>query len=315
MPKSNFPSGFMNGVTIRGVPIQQSHPGEVFWVNNSSVVAKNGIGGSNSSNGSYRTPFSTVTYALTKCVASRGDVIMIMPGYTEDIDAAAAGVWNVAGVAIVGLGTGSLRPTFTFSATASDIDVTAANAAVTNCMFVASVANVVHGLQVTGANFTIDNCYFGSTTAAASLLTSVITTAAAIGFAIVDSTINQEVTTAGTAVTDVAASGVQTLADLSVITGNTIMGEFSVSCVYNVTTAALGMQINDNNLYNSSTAAAAGAVSLAAGCTGTCFRNHALALEVSAITGLFINASLGMSENYAVNVVTETAGLVHAAST
>jgi len=41
----------------------------------------------------------------------------------------------------------------------------------------------------------------------------------------------------------------------------------------------------------------------------------AMVLETSAITGLFINANCGMAENYAVNVVTETAGLVHAAST
>jgi len=312
---SNYPNGFASGVTIRGVPLQQAHPGEVFWVNSTTVLPKGGRSPSNGNDGSYLSPFSDITYALTKCTASRGDVIMVMPGYTETIAAAAGEVWNVAGVAIIGLGSGALQPTFTFSATGSDLNVTAANMSVSNIKFVASVANVTNGLDVTGADFTVENCYFGGTVAAASLLNSVTTTATATGFYFKNNTINQEVSSAGTAITDVAAAGVENLADNAVISNNTIMGEFSVAAIYNQTTAALGCQINDNDIYNSSTAAAAGAVSLAVGCTGTCYRNHATVLETSAITGLFINASMGMSENYAVNVVTETAGLVHAAST
>jgi len=312
---SNYPNGFMSGVTIRGIPLQQAHPGEVFWVNSSSVLAKGGISGSDGNDGTYRRPFASITGALTKCIASRGDIIMVMPGYTETIATAGGEVWNVAGVAIIGLGAGSLAPTFTFSATGSTLTVTAGNMSTSNIRLVSSIANVVDGVIVSGANYTVENCYFGSTVAAASLLTSIVTTTAATGFYFNNNTVNQEVSLAGTAVTDVAAAGVETLADNSVITNNTIMGEFSTAAIYNVTTAALGIQINDNNIYNSSTAAAAGAVSLAAGCSGTCYRNHATVLETSAITGLFINANLGMSENYAVNVVTETAGLVHAAST
>jgi hypothetical protein len=38
---SNFPNGFLDGVTIRGMPIVQLHPGKVWWVNNSSVLAPN----------------------------------------------------------------------------------------------------------------------------------------------------------------------------------------------------------------------------------------------------------------------------------
>jgi len=37
---SNFPNGFKGGVTIRGIPLQLLNPGEVFWVNNSGVLAK-----------------------------------------------------------------------------------------------------------------------------------------------------------------------------------------------------------------------------------------------------------------------------------
>ena len=51
MTISNYPNGFLNGVTIRGVPLQQTQPGEVFWVNSTTVVTKNGIGGSDGNNG------------------------------------------------------------------------------------------------------------------------------------------------------------------------------------------------------------------------------------------------------------------------
>lgn len=158
---SNYPNGFASGVTIRGVPLQQAHPGEVFWVNNSSVLAKNGIGGSDGNDGTYRKPFSTITYALTKCTANRGDIIMVMPGYTEDISAAAGETWDVAGVAIVGLGAGSLRPQLSFTAAAATHVISAANMSFVNIQWVANFADVATGLDVSGVDgLSFENCWF-----------------------------------------------------------------------------------------------------------------------------------------------------------
>ena len=78
MPKSNFPGGFMNGLTVRETPIEIPHPGKVFWVNNSSVLAEFGLTGSNGNAGTYRHPFSTIDYAIGRCTAGRGDVIYVM---------------------------------------------------------------------------------------------------------------------------------------------------------------------------------------------------------------------------------------------
>ena len=88
---SNYPNGFSNGVTIRGIPLLQVHPGEVFWVNNSGVLAKGGVGGSDGNDGSYLRPFSTIDYAVGRCTASRGDIIAVMPGHAESV-AAASGI-------------------------------------------------------------------------------------------------------------------------------------------------------------------------------------------------------------------------------
>ncbi len=46
MPISNFPSGFANGITIRGVPLLQTNPGQVFWVYNGTAILPGQRGGS-----------------------------------------------------------------------------------------------------------------------------------------------------------------------------------------------------------------------------------------------------------------------------
>ena len=159
--KSNFPNGFANGVTIRGLPLLQTHPGEVFFVNNSSVLAKGGVGGSDGNDGSYRRPFATVTKALTACTANRGDIIAVMPGYVEDIASTAGEVWNVAGVAIVGLGAGSLKPKFTFSETDSTLTITAANMSFVNLAFEAAVADNVTALDISSVDdLSFESCTF-----------------------------------------------------------------------------------------------------------------------------------------------------------
>lgn len=161
MAGSNYPHGFADGVTIRGLPLQQVHPGEVFWVNNTSVLAKGGIGGSDGNDGTYRRPFSTITAALTKCTANRGDIIVVMPGYAENISAAAGETWDVAGVAIVGLGAGSLRPQLSFTAAAATHVISAANMSFANIQWVANFADVATGLDVSAADgLSFENCWF-----------------------------------------------------------------------------------------------------------------------------------------------------------
>ena len=114
--RSVYPSGFSTGITVRGLPLNVSHPGEIFFVNNSTVLAKGGVGGSNGNPGTYIKPFSTCEGAINNGAvrASRGDVIFAMPGHAETISTATALNMDKAGVALIGLGTGGLRPTLTF---------------------------------------------------------------------------------------------------------------------------------------------------------------------------------------------------------
>lgn len=164
MPMSNY-AGFASGISIRGVPLIQTHPGEVFWVSNATTLLRNQKGGSNQNKGTFNAPFSTILGALGACTANRGDIIFVKPGHAEAITTAAELVLSVAGVAIIGLGIGSTRPTLTFGTNATaNIPVTAANVTVHNILHKANVADVVSAYTATGTNtptdFVVDSCEF-----------------------------------------------------------------------------------------------------------------------------------------------------------
>lgn len=165
MPMTNYPNGFANGITIRGVPLQTAYPGKVFWVSNASTLLTGQKGGSDGNKGTFDAPFGTVDYAIGQCTASRGDVIIVKPGHAETISNATTILADVAGVAIVGLGTGSLRPTFTFdTATTASIPVSAANVAFKNCIFTANFADIVAPFTLAAAKyFTLEDCYIKAT--------------------------------------------------------------------------------------------------------------------------------------------------------
>jgi hypothetical protein len=166
MPQSNFPQGFPQGITIRGVPVLQAQPGKVFWVsNNTTGLLPGQKGGSDSGKGTFDAPFATVDYAIGQCVAGRGDVIFVKPGHAETLSSAGAITCDISGVAIVGLGIGTARPTFTLdTATTTTISVTAANVSWKNCIFTANFADIVSVFTTTTAkNFTLDGCYIKAT--------------------------------------------------------------------------------------------------------------------------------------------------------
>lgn len=157
MTMANYPGGFKDGISIRGVPIAMTHPGRIYWVSNSTAQLPNQKGGSDGNDGSFNAPFATVDYAVSRCTANRGDIIFVKPGHAETFAAADGFALDVAGVAVIGLGTGTLMPTFTLSAAASDVNISAANCTLMNVRFVPSATDVVRAIQVTAANATIQN--------------------------------------------------------------------------------------------------------------------------------------------------------------
>lgn len=298
-----------------GLPLTVTNPGKQFWVNSTSVITKKGVGGKASANGTYNRPVLTVNQALDLCVASRGDVIFVMPGYTETIASAAGGFnLDVDGVAVVGLGSGNLRPTFTLNAaTSADINISADDCSITNLRFVGGIENLVKALDVTGADLTISNCEFTANAAATTIETCILSSNLAFGLTIKNCAFNLDSTTAGVAITDVAVQAISFDGDNTTIVDNNIFGLFSVTAILNVTTLAEGTVIARNNIFNESSAAAGG-ISVKVGTSGLCYFNNIFVLETSAVAGLLINSALLCFENYIGNVVTESPILVPASA-
>ena len=161
MAMSNYTGGFTDGVIIRGVPLTVSHPGRVFWVGNATAAALPGHKGSRDSGpGTFDEPFATLDYAIGQCKGGRGDIIFVKPGHNEDLTVSGSITSDVADVAVIGLGTGSLRPTFDWDAAAAAWLVSAANCSFYNLLFNASFLDVTSMFTVSGDGTTFVKCHF-----------------------------------------------------------------------------------------------------------------------------------------------------------
>jgi hypothetical protein len=117
--------------------------------------------GSDGNKGTFDRPFKTLDYAIGRCTASQGDVIYLMAGHSEAIIAAAGVVADVAGVTIIGLGTGSAMAQILFTTAAStDIDVTAAGVRFINVRFTAGFADITGGFDIGASNVEFISCRF-----------------------------------------------------------------------------------------------------------------------------------------------------------
>jgi hypothetical protein len=164
---TNFPNGFANGLSVRGMPLLQMQPGVVFWVDNSTSLLPQQRGASDGNRGTFLDPFATLDFAISSCVAGRGDIIFVGAGHAETISTATALSLDVKGVAVIGLGGGSSRPTFTLgAANTTTIPVSTDDISVQNCIFVANFLTIAACFTLTLAkNFAVQNCEFRDTAA------------------------------------------------------------------------------------------------------------------------------------------------------
>lgn len=285
---SNYPAGF-NNVTIRGVPLTQAHPGQVFWVGNATAnVLPGHIGASDGNPGTFTAPFSTLDYAIGRCTTGRGDIIFIKPGHAETITTATTINLDVAGVAIVGLGYGNARPTFTYTtANTATIPVSADNMSIQNCRFVGNFLSIASAITVAAAaNFAVEKCSFTDTSAVLGFLSAITTTVTvnADYLTIADNYIKSDATT----------KSVAPIVILGTMTGLTATGNYVVQTVAQnnvsqfISHAALVMTsllVKDNIIYSINTDTATGAALISTSATtgsGMIIGNRVRALDVAA---------------------------------
>ena len=283
---TNFPQGFTSGLNVRGMPLLQMQPGNIFWVNNSTVLNQNARGGSNNNRGTYQSPFSTLDFAIGMCVAGRGDIIFVGAGHAETYTAASALALDVKGVAVVGLGSGSSRPTFTCSTVnTTPIVVSADDVSIQNCLFVANFLTIAAAITVTTAkNLYVGNCEFRDTSAALNFANMVKSTGAANtadGLTVVDCFYPSIGTTYNTGVLVADAIDRMTISRNNVFTISTSdIATLAVS----TTGAVTNLVIADNNCTNKATTHTSSLLILGTGTAGTGMiqRNFVGSLDASA---------------------------------
>jgi hypothetical protein len=247
MAMSNYPTGFASGISIRGVPLIQTHPGKVFWVYNGATGLLPGQrGGSDGNKGTFDSPFSTLDYAVSQCVANRGDIIFIKPGHAETIATATALAIDVAGVAVVGLGQGSNRPTFNLTATTSTIAMSAANCTFWNCLVTGGVDAIVAVFTISAADCNLQLNYRDVT----GQCTDCVLTTAAADRLYIDVNDYDGATAAGTNAGIAIVGG-----DHIEITGRYMDGNFAVGGIDIRTTATTDLFVHDFKYFRTRNAA------------------------------------------------------------
>jgi len=267
MPQSYFPKGFKDGISINGIPLAITNPGLVYCVNSGAVLAPNGTVPSNT-NGFGKTfakPFSTIAYALTQCIAGRGDIILVAPGHVETI-ADAVTFQPVQGVTVIGLGKGTDRPTLTWSATTSTIPVSVANFSLFNFLTKVSINSVAVCFTVTAANFLLDSVDY-QLTASKSPISYITTTASGTDMTIQNCHHYQDAAVAVT--TWISLVG----ANRATIFNNYMAINASTAIIGGATTASLDVLLDSNAFYNQTSTVAC--VVMFAGSTGIAYCNSA----------------------------------------
>lgn len=111
------------------------------------------VNGSDGFTGSSDRPFRTLTAALNSVVSGRDDAIYLKPGFTATISAAAAILVSKSRVSIIGMGTGTARPTFTFDTlTTASLRITGNNVTMRNIIGVCNIDLLAGPFDVRGTD-------------------------------------------------------------------------------------------------------------------------------------------------------------------
>jgi hypothetical protein len=205
--------------------------GNIFFVN--SVTGTDGAGyGQNPD-----APCATIDYAIGLCTANQGDRIYVMPLHVETIAGAAGVALDVAGVEIIGIGTGAARPKVNFTATGSTFAVSAANCTVRNILFTGGIDAVVSPITVAAADFKLLDCEYRDVTGQC---TDFLVTTAAATRMVIDGLRYDGDTAAGTNAAIAIVGG-----DRIEIKNSRFDGNFAVGVIDVRTTATTDLEVHD----------------------------------------------------------------------
>lgn len=208
-------------------------PGNQFYVDSAT--------GSSANDGkTWDKALNTIANGLLKAQANNSDVIWVAPGHTETIASATSLAINKAGVSIIGLGFGAMRPTLTYSATASNIPISAASVHLENILCVAGIDSIVAGITVSAADVSLKNIEWRDVEDKEAIL-AILTTAAANRLTI-DGFYHNGFTTGDACTAAIRMVGV----DTGLIQNCRFLGNYTTAIVEFHTTACTKIYMDDN---------------------------------------------------------------------
>jgi hypothetical protein len=211
---------------------------------------------------SWGTALNKIESAIQKCTANHGDVIWVAPGHNEGITGAAEIDLDIAGISVVGLGTGSLKPTIDFDHQNASVAIGADNVAIANIRFRVSANAVTVGLDIEdGADYAhVDGCEFGWAETATDEFAIALRTNDASNYALIENCLFD-------AGAQAAVSGIALVKDTegTIIRNNIFRGAHSTACISGATTLSTNLLIEKNLFYQGATEPA---IELLTGTTG-----------------------------------------------
>jgi hypothetical protein len=289
-------SDFQTGIRVLGMPILGAG-GEIPQTTGKYFFVDSNTGNNGNSGETISVAMATIDAAVGKCTANKGDVIIVMPGHSENISAATSLVVDVAGVSIVGMGRGRLRPQLHFTNTAGTIEMDAANTRLSNVVLLASVSAVVVGINVDADGVRLDNLEFGYVDTGDDFITMVDVDAFDFAEIVNCRFLAESIAGAAEAIRLDDCHFVQ-------IVGNWFSGNFSDSLIVGEGALGTDLLIASNLLYNADTGAANG-IDLNVAFTGLITNNRIGTLHAAAVAELLDPGSCLCTENYASNAIDE----------
>lgn len=234
--------------------------------------------------------YNTLDAALNACVANAGDVILISPDYTETVTAVKT--ITKAGVSIIGLGEGMLRPTITGNGTIDVFSVEAANVTIENIIFPApETDNQTADINVAGAGCVVRNTYhIGSQTSKNK--TDIITVASGG-----DDLLVEGVRVFNTVVDCVSFLSFEAAVARAEVRNCSVQGTFSTAVVMDEAAATLAY-IHDNVFKN--TKAATAVIDFTNNSTGVMSKNFCSGRHTTIASNIVPGSGMDFHENYVV---------------
>jgi len=193
---------------------------------------------------------ATLDAAIGLCTEDNGDVIYVMQGHNESLTAADGVDCDVSGVTIIGLGHGSLMPTFDYDAAAGVFVIGADNVTIVGLRFRTSYNAVVNAIDIEdGVDYTyIINCQFGFAETATDEFNDAINFGDASNYGLVQGCYFDAGLQAAVSAIYLDYDSIGTI-----IQDCTIMGDYSTANIVGDTTLSQNLIIRRNLLWNGGT--------------------------------------------------------------